>query len=203
VLFRSLGDHIFYDNWVTRDLSGSRFWTNVFRWRYEMLSNETESRVRWEKGLPFQVTWCWNGLVVLDSAPFYKGVRFRRNKPDECSSSECSLLGKDFWKLGYGRAVIVPSVKLTYWSQAFEKVHRDLPPFPIKNPQFNEIENTNNDKSWVQAVWLRTDEESRIKWRKGPRNVVCLPLEGVGTHFADEKHQMWEELPNRESVLLG
>lgn len=105
------------------------------------------------KGLPFQVTWCWNGLIVLESEPFYRGVKFRSSVAGECSASECALLAKDFWKLGFGRALIVPSVKLTYWgkfsllidlAQAFEKVHRDLPPFAVKHPDFNEEGNVNN-----------------------------------------------------------
>jgi alpha-1,3-mannosyltransferase len=109
-----------------------------------MLSNDTISRVRWEKGLPFQATSCWNGLVILDARPFYAGVTFRRNKKGECGASECSLLARDFWDLRHGRVVIVPSVKLTYWVDAHEKVHRDLPPFPVKHPDFNERGNKNN-----------------------------------------------------------
>jgi alpha-1,3-mannosyltransferase len=87
-----------------------------------MLSNDTISRERWEKGLPFQVTSCWNGLVVLDASPFYNGVKFRRSKEGECGASECSLLAKDFWEMGKGRALIVPSVKVTYWAAAHQKV---------------------------------------------------------------------------------
>jgi alpha-1,3-mannosyltransferase len=95
-----------------------------------MLSKHQDSRKRWEAGKPFQVWSCWNGLAVLDARPFYEGVRFRRSEVDknECSSSECSLLAKDFWSRGYGRAMVVPSVKIVYWSESHEQVHRDISP---------------------------------------------------------------------------
>ena len=32
----------------------------------------------------------------------------------ECSASECSLVGNDYWSAGYGRIIMVPRVKLAY-----------------------------------------------------------------------------------------
>ena len=32
----------------------------------------------------------------------------------ECSASECSLIGNDYWSAGYGRIIMVPRVKLAY-----------------------------------------------------------------------------------------
>lgn len=123
VWMKILNDHIFYDNWVTRNVHGERLWDSVFRWRYEFLRNDTIGRQRWEDGLPFQVYGCWNGMVVLETEPFYKGVVFRRNvDKKECSASECSLMSRDFWNLGFGRALVVPSVKIVYWVEAHEKV---------------------------------------------------------------------------------
>jgi alpha-1,3-mannosyltransferase len=61
---------------------------------------------------------CWNGIAVLDPAPLYDlpHVKFRMAKllEKECSASECSLIGNDYWNAGYGRILMVPRVKLAY-----------------------------------------------------------------------------------------
>lgn len=84
---------------------------------------------------------CWNGIAVLDPAPFYNPphVRFRMAKlsEGECSASECGLICSgclqrasasvlsrliglwcseldDYWNSGYGRIIMVPRVKLAY-----------------------------------------------------------------------------------------
>lgn len=52
---------------------------------------------------------CWNGIAVLDPAPFYapKPVKFRMARlPDgECSASECGLICNDYWNQGWGRII--------------------------------------------------------------------------------------------------
>lgn len=74
--------------------------------------------MRWQQHLPIQVQSCWNGIAILDPAPFYqpKHVRFRmaRIAEGECSASECSLICNDYWEAGYGRILMVPRVKLAY-----------------------------------------------------------------------------------------
>jgi len=68
--------------------------------------------------LPIQVQSCWNGIAVLDPAPFYSPpyIKFRmaRLAEEECSASECSLICNDYWEAGYGRIMMVPRVKLAY-----------------------------------------------------------------------------------------
>ena len=48
---------------------------------------------------------CWNGMSLMNTEPFYKhDVRFRAGRVElgECADSECKLLARDFWSLGYG-----------------------------------------------------------------------------------------------------
>ena len=42
-------------------------------------------------------------------------VRFRRGDKGqgECAASECSLVCSDYWKAGYGRIQVVPSVQVS------------------------------------------------------------------------------------------
>ncbi len=74
--------------------------------------------MRFQQHMPIQVQSCWNGVAILDPAPFYqpKHVRFRmaRIAEGECSASECSLICNDYWEAGYGRILMVPRVKLAY-----------------------------------------------------------------------------------------
>ena len=44
-----------------------------------------------------------------------EGIRFRRSDlgKEECAASECSLLCGDFWKAGYGKVQVVPSIQVS------------------------------------------------------------------------------------------
>lgn len=105
---------MFYDNWVARDINGTALENAPF----EAVFHHPESSDRFQRHLPIQVQSCWNGIAVLDPAPLYATphVRFRmaRIAEGECSASECSLIGNDYWNAGYGRIIMVPRVKLAY-----------------------------------------------------------------------------------------
>ena len=105
---------MFYDNWVARDINGTALENAPF----EAIFQHGPSQERFLQHLPLQVQSCWNGIAVLDSAPFYTPphVRFRMAHiaEGECSASECSLICNDYWEAGYGRILMVPRVKLAY-----------------------------------------------------------------------------------------
>lgn len=68
---------------------------------------------------------------MLDPAPFLPphNVRFRRGNAEngECAASECGLIATDFWKAGYGRVQVVPSVQVSHLPRlSFENVLRML-----------------------------------------------------------------------------
>lgn len=108
------GSPVFYDNWVARDINGTALENAPF----ESIFQHGPSQQRFMQHLPIQVQSCWNGIAVLDPAPFYAPphVRFRmaRITEGECSASECSLICNDYWEAGYGRILMVPRVKLAY-----------------------------------------------------------------------------------------
>jgi alpha-1,3-mannosyltransferase len=110
---------VFYDNWVARDINGTALENAPF----EKIFHDEDSSDRFQRHLPIQVQSCWNGIAVLDPAPFYSPphVRFRMAKitEGECSASECSLICNDYWEAGYGRIMMVPRVKLAYDSVRF------------------------------------------------------------------------------------
>ncbi|KAL6759705.1 cryptococcal mannosyltransferase 1-domain-containing protein [Haematococcus lacustris] len=99
----------FYDTWVARDITGQRFHNG-----FPVVSHGPSAQSL-KEGWPFPVTCCWNGLVVLNAEPFrQRGLQFRAHGPGECAASECSLMCDDFWRLGYSRALVDPSVRQTY-----------------------------------------------------------------------------------------
>lgn len=99
---------------MARDINGTALENAPF----ETIFHEESSSSRFQQHLPVQVQSCWNGIAVLDPAPFYSPphVRFRmaRITENECSASECSLICNDYWEAGYGRIMMVPRVKLAY-----------------------------------------------------------------------------------------
>eukprot|EP00877_Chromochloris_zofingiensis_P010922 jgi/Chrzof1/6083/Cz17g09030.t1 len=99
---------LFYDKWVTRDVTGDLLnWWSPFS--YHQATADSLS-----SGLPTRVYCCWNGLVVLNAAPFKAGLRVRSHLENECAASECSLLCDDYHRLGFSNVVMDPSVMLGY-----------------------------------------------------------------------------------------
>jgi alpha-1,3-mannosyltransferase len=99
---------------VSRDINGTALENAPF----EAIFHDPHSSDRFQMHLPIQVQACWNGVAVLDPAPFYTPpyVSFRMANlvDNECSASECSLVCNDYWEAGYGRILMVPRVKLAY-----------------------------------------------------------------------------------------
>ena len=99
----------FYDIWVARDADGRRFT------KAPPHASDPYSVPRATAGLPFPVSCCWNGLVALPAAPFRDaGLRVRAAGPGECAASECSHLCNDLLKLGAGRMLVDPGVRVAY-----------------------------------------------------------------------------------------
>ncbi|KAG9310171.1 glycosyltransferase family 69 protein [Chiua virens] len=152
---------------------------------------------------------CWNGVAVLDPAPFYTPpyVRFRMAKlaENECSASECSLICNDYWEAGYGRILMVPRVKLAYDKKVFDIIHPQrrnltairgyvrlggLPDNPRTDPQ---------DRSWFGPHdRLFTPEESEdIEFVPGPSHVWCWGWDGAGDIDGPDVDPIWEGTPSR------
>ncbi len=73
----------FYDIWVARDSDGNLFLKQT------PYVTDPYSLDRIARGLPFPVKCCWNGLVILNSAPFLRhNVRVRCARQFVCLSRE-------------------------------------------------------------------------------------------------------------------
>ncbi|OMJ12538.1 Alpha-1,3-mannosyltransferase CMT1 [Smittium culicis] len=153
----------FRDLWVAHDLGGEAFNGNLNR-----LTNHKPSLERVKERLPFQVQCAWNGVAVINAAPFYgkDPIRFRRSDASagECSASECSLLCTDFWKRGFRRIVVVPKILVPY---SINEVW-------ILEKNYELIMNTNQTLS------------EKISYVSGPSKVNCRGLEEYNRNGPDK-----------------
>ncbi|KAH8101711.1 glycosyltransferase family 69 protein [Cristinia sonorae] len=203
-----LGSPVFYDNWVARDINGTALENAPF----ESVFHHPTSQDRFMRHLPIQVQSCWNGVAVLDPAPFYTPphVRFRmaRITENECSASECSLICNDYWEAGYGRILMVPRVKLAYDRRVYDIIHPSrrnltsirgyvrlggLPDNPRGDPQ---------DRSWFGPHdRLFTEEESEpLNFEHGPEYVWCWGWDGAGDLDGPDVDPIWERMPNKSII---
>jgi alpha-1,3-mannosyltransferase len=81
-----------------------------------LFPNSPTTKAAFDNLEPFPVFSTWNGMAVLSPTPFTKpyNTRFRRGNlaKGECAASECTLVCSDFWKAGWGRVQVVPSVQV-------------------------------------------------------------------------------------------
>ncbi|ORX90897.1 hypothetical protein K493DRAFT_304522 [Basidiobolus meristosporus CBS 931.73] len=99
-----------YDRWVARDRNG-----RLVSMYYPFIQDlPTQQLLRDRQDFP--VYSCWNGVVALDTKPFYahQSLKFRSSKEGECYSSECFLLPSDLQDYGYKKIFMNPRVLVTY-----------------------------------------------------------------------------------------
>ncbi|KAF8523703.1 glycosyltransferase family 69 protein [Hysterangium stoloniferum] len=209
-----IGAPVFYDNWVARDINGTALENAPF----ELVFHDEDSSERFQRHLPIQVQSCWNGIAVLDPAPFYAPphVRFRMAKilEGECSASECSLICNDYWEAGYGRIIMVPRVKLAYDKRVFDIIHPSrrnltairgyvrlggLPDDPRTDPQ---------DRSWYgphDRLFVREESEV-LDFKPGPKHVWCWGWDGAGDLDGPDVDPIWEPMTpkatRKEAVMV-
>ncbi|WWC65904.1 uncharacterized protein I303_108526 [Kwoniella dejecticola CBS 10117] len=173
----------YYDIWVGRTIdTGDLFYPIEWSWwtpSSDLFSNSPGSKKRYANLEPFQVFSSWNALAILSPKPFLPphDVRFRRGDlaKGECAASECTLIASDFWKDGYGKVMVVPSVQLAY--------ERDVA-FDI----MAELAKQKSGLSWVDDVPPKS-LDSTVEWiKKPPQKVRCHPWPEVNGLSAN----VWE-----------
>lgn len=146
-----------YDIWVSRTING-----NLVRDLQNLpeFHKDPYSRDRYQSGLPVQVYSCWGGMALINAQPFYDfNVRFRSAYSiDECRSSECLYLSKDFWKYGFGKVMVVPMVKVSYFPQIIRHIRIDKVGVLSKLVNYPDLK-----------------EKERIDWiYPGPSEIQCV-----------------------------
>lgn len=134
----------YYDTFVLRDSKGDGTVMKSFPY-----FRSEDSRNAMLAGRATKVQSCWNGMIVLDTAPFYDGLRFRA-LPDSLASkhleaSECCLIHTDMMAMmgSAARGIYVnPSVRVGYTVNAYNLTH--------SGPDQNFVTGT----QYVTGVWL-------------------------------------------------
>ncbi|CAE6462568.1 unnamed protein product [Rhizoctonia solani] len=133
---------LIYDRWVMRTMRGTPFYNQsdlvdffssdiTHKPRPEVLPTpeDAQDKVALERGDPFQVFSCWNGVTAFSASVFAPptSLRFRTalNDPESedgvtDKASECYLSSVDLWKHGLGRVMIVPRVRVAYSLDVYE-----------------------------------------------------------------------------------
>lgn len=100
----------FYDGWVTRDIRGEKIWPSYPHF------HDSSARSQQRLGLPIRVFSCWNGVTILDAAPFLtkRPIEFRPSRSAQVYHSECFWICYDFWDAGYTRVLVNSNVIIAY-----------------------------------------------------------------------------------------
>ena len=116
----------YYDTFALRDSAGGGTIMSSFPYFHA-----PDSRDSMLQGRATKVTSCWNGMVVMDTGPFYEGLRFRALSDSLASkhleASECCLIHTDMAALsgtGAGNGIYVnPAVRVGYTVAAYNATH--------------------------------------------------------------------------------
>lgn len=174
----------YYDIWVGRTIdTGDLFYPIDNPWwspSSDLFPNSPNSLTAYSHLEPFQAFSSWNALAVLSPEPFLPphNVRFRRGdvKRAECAASECTLIASDFWKVGFGKVAVVPSVQLAYERDIVKDIIEDV------GKQKEQL-------GWVDAV-PPEHLDAEIEWTtKPPENVRCHAWPEINGLSAN----VWEE----------
>ncbi|OWZ53013.1 alpha-1,3-mannosyltransferase CMT1 [Cryptococcus neoformans 125.91] len=174
----------YYDIWVGRTIdTGDLFYPIDNPWwspSSDLFPNSPNSRTAYSNLEPFQVFSSWNALAVLSPKPFLPphNVRFRRGDVEkgECAASECTLIATDFWKAGFGKVAVVPSVQLAYERDVAKDIIEDL------GKQKEQL-------GWIDGI-PPEHLDNEIEWRiRPPKKVRCHSWPEINGLSAN----VWEE----------
>eukprot|EP00834_Sanchytrium_tribonematis_P007697 NODE_740_length_4324_cov_0.793609.p2 type:complete len:409 gc:universal NODE_740_length_4324_cov_0.793609:3994-2768(-) len=121
---------LFYDSWVVQERKFGKHPTPKQVINQEVVNNQNQDDLeRQQDDLPVQMMCLWNGMTVIN-ATIFNYIEFRRglngNKnetlPGECSASEITTFCMDLIKNGFGKILMVPSVKVTYDIESYNYI---------------------------------------------------------------------------------
>ncbi|KAF8674516.1 hypothetical protein RHS04_07154 [Rhizoctonia solani] len=183
---------LIYDRWVLRNMRGRPFYnysdivdffssdiTYKTRPMVLPLAEDSEDKSALERGNPFQVFSCWNGVTALSASVFAPplSLRFRtalndRNSTDGVTdkASECYLSSVDLWKAGMGKIMVVPRVRQVFLAYSLDVYESDR----------------------VSAAYgERLQTTPQIKWQTTPPDTVYM--NNFAVWYLPETPEPWDE----------
>ena len=115
----------YYDTFALRDTNGDE----TLSVQFPYFRPTTDSLPSILNGHSARVSSCWNGMVLMDTTPFYSGLSFR-GIPDSLASkhlegSECCLIHADLnaTQPSHNGIYVNPAVRVGYTAEAYELTH--------------------------------------------------------------------------------
>jgi Cryptococcal mannosyltransferase 1 len=134
----------YYDTFALRDSNGEQ--TLAPQFPYFRSTSDSLSSIL--QGISARVASCWNGMVLMDTSPFYSGLTFRAI-PDSLASkhlegSECCLIHADLNATypSHPGIYVNPAVRVGYTTEAYDLTH------------FGPSETFISSTQYVLAMWL-------------------------------------------------
>ncbi|KAK4942672.1 hypothetical protein LTR10_017621 [Elasticomyces elasticus] len=172
----------YYDTFALRDTEGYGSIMTSFPY-----FRSVESRETMLQGRAIKVQSCWNGMIAMDTAPFYEGLRFRA-LPDSLASkhleaSECCLIHTDMTAMNLaGNGIYMnPSVRVGYTVNAYNLTHAGPEKTFVSSMQY------------VKGMWL-----NRI--RRNVLPTVPKVIKEIDTKIARWKKEGGNSLEKREET---
>ncbi|KIV86627.1 hypothetical protein PV11_02227 [Exophiala sideris] len=172
----------YYDTFALRDTEGYGSIMTSFPY-----FRSVESREAMLQGRAIKVQSCWNGMIAMDTAPFYEGLRFRA-LPDSLASkhleaSECCLIHTDMTAMNLaGNGIYMnPSVRVGYTVNAYNLTHAGPEKTFVSSMQY------------VKGMWL-----NRI--RRNVLPTVPKVIKEIDTRIARWKKEGGNSLEKREET---
>ncbi|KAL2419539.1 hypothetical protein ABEF95_002072 [Exophiala dermatitidis] len=143
----------YYDTFVLRDSEGDGTIMASFPYFRSL-----DSRQALLEGRAARVSSCWNGMITMDTTPFYEGLRFRALADSLASkhveASECCLIHTDLASMSLASSGIYlnPAVRVGYTVEAYNLTHLQPGNTFVSSTQY------------VMGMWL-----NRIKRNITPR----------------------------------
>ncbi|KAF2199298.1 family 69 glycosyltransferase [Delitschia confertaspora ATCC 74209] len=178
---------LFYDVYISRQINGDTFFyipSNVsWQFSFDLFWNDDVTKNRFEKGLPFQVWSCWNGVTAFTAAPLMSGkMKFRDTLPYECILGEPTLFCKDLWFHGFGKIAVVPSVAVGYDDEKTTEIKE----YKGRVGEWLERQGKEGGKGGL---------EERISWKGPPEKVNCAP------EWTNQKWVPWDEALRENGIV--
>ncbi|KIW99782.1 uncharacterized protein Z518_10710 [Rhinocladiella mackenziei CBS 650.93] len=182
----------YYDTFALRDSEGLGTIMTSFPYFRSL-----DSREAMLQGRATKVQSCWNGMIAMDTTPFYEGLRFRALSDSLASkhleASECCLIHTDMTAMNLGRRGIYinPAVRVGYTISAYNLTHA--------GPEETFVSSTD----YVRGVWLNRLKRNVIgkvtkqmkevtrkmeRWKKEGENSLERREENGELCIIDEQH---------------
>ena len=134
----------YYDTFALRDSNGDQ----TLSVQFPYFRSTSDSLASILNGISARVSSCWNGMILMDTAPFYSSLKFRAISDSLASKhlegSECCLIHADLNATNpkHSGIYVNAAVRVGYTTEAYDQTH------------FGPTQTFISSTQYVLAMWL-------------------------------------------------